>query len=726
MADQDAGEETAQGRVNKTALIIGIVMAAVAAAGIYFTFNFVGQERERDLKAWQIRLGIVSDSRVADVNKWIDQNFTVMRELAENASLQLYMTELALNKGGMSQQAVDEMAQAGYLRNLLVATANRTGFTPPAPVEEVAANVERVGIAGIGLFDATGQPLVSTPGMPPVTGKIRAAAADALNGEPAIIDIYEGASGLPTIGFALPVFAIQGDDTKGIGAVVGIRTVGRDLFDRLKQPGETEKTAETYLVRKVDSTLEYISPLADGTAPLKRSMAMDTQDLAAAFAIDTPGGFAIKQDYAGTEVLVTSRAVAGLPWVLVRKVSRSAALSGTETRLRTILIIFVLVIVGVGVAIIAVWRHGSSLRATAALEKANIAAERFENITKFMRLITDSAPARIVAVDGTTTYTFANKSAADEGGITTGEMLGKTMAAVIGPVKAKVFADINDAILKRFALSDDTEKETESHILTFGEEEGDEHIEVYKSAHVPLRGDRDFPPAVLMIIDDITDLTRERRRSEKMFRQLINTMVNAVDHRDPYSANLSAHTAEVTRAIAEEMGIEKEDVQTAEISGHLMNIGRMFIPPEVLMSSDDQISPSDRERIANSYMVSAGLLQSVPFEWPVVDTIRQTKEHWDGSGPLGLREDEILLPARILSVATEFVSLSAPRAYGDGMTFEAAAAALLSKSGVHYDRKPVSALINYLDNRGGFEKWAHFKDRSPETSQEGKPGKTGD
>jgi len=241
MTDQNAGEKTAQGRVNKTALIIGAVMAAVAAAGIYFTFNFVGQEKERDLKAWQIRLGIVSDSRVADVNKWIDRNFTVMRELAENASLQLYMTELAIN-GEDKPQGTDELAQAGYLRNLLVATANRTGFTPPAPVEEVAANVERVGIAGIGLFDATGQPLVSTPGMPPVTGKIRTAAAQALNGEPAIIDIYEGASGLPTMGFALPVFAIQGDDTKGIGAVVGIRTVGKDLFDRLKQPGETEKS----------------------------------------------------------------------------------------------------------------------------------------------------------------------------------------------------------------------------------------------------------------------------------------------------------------------------------------------------------------------------------------------------------------------------------------------------------------------------------------------------
>ncbi len=62
----------------------------------------------------------------------------------------------------------------------LVATAERTGFKAPAPVDEVAANVEIVGVAGIGLVDADGKSLVSTPAMPPVSGKTRKAVADAL------------------------------------------------------------------------------------------------------------------------------------------------------------------------------------------------------------------------------------------------------------------------------------------------------------------------------------------------------------------------------------------------------------------------------------------------------------------------------------------------------------------------------------------------------------------
>ena len=177
-----------------------------------------------------------------------------MRELSDNASLQLYMSELAeggeepepgkKDKADEDAEAEEEAASASYLRNLLIATAERTGFKAPPPVGEVNANIERVGVAGIGLVDKEGKSLVSTPDMPPLTAKIRVAVAKALDGEPAVIDVYLGASGQPTMGFVLPIFGIQddADGAKGIGGVVGVRTIGKDLYDRLKQPGDTAKT----------------------------------------------------------------------------------------------------------------------------------------------------------------------------------------------------------------------------------------------------------------------------------------------------------------------------------------------------------------------------------------------------------------------------------------------------------------------------------------------------
>ena len=112
---------------------------------------------------------------------------------------------------------------------------------------------------------------------------------------------------------------------------------------------------------------------------------------------------------------------------------------------------------------------------------------------------------------------------------------------------------------------------------TFGEEEDDD-IQVIKSDHIPLRGDRDHPPGVLMVLSDLTELTTERRRSEYMTRQLINTIVSVVDRRDPFSAHDSTRTAEVARCIAKEMELSDIDVKTVDIAASLMSLAAVSRP----------------------------------------------------------------------------------------------------------------------------------------------------
>ena len=711
-----AGAKPAR-QVNR--IVVGSMAALVVAvvAAVFFAYRFVETERVRTLQEWQVRLGIVADSRAAAIDAWIDGNFSVLRELAQNASLQIYMTELS-EAGGDRSAVTDEPAQATYLRNLLTASAERSRFKAPEPVGEIAANIERPGIAGIGLADANGLPIASTPGMPPLAGRIRTAIASALEGQPAFIDMFIGAGNQPTVGFALPVFGIQdGSGARGIGVVVGIRVADEDLYRHLRQPGETARTSESYLVRARDNVIEYLSPLADGTPPLKRTLARDTQELDAAFAIEKPGGFSVLRDYTGEEVLVVSRGLASTPWTLVRKVARAEALAATETRLRTILIVFVLITVGVAVTIVAVWRHGTSMRASEAAERYRISSERFENIGKFMRVVTNSQRTAIAAVDGTTTYTFANLPAAQEAGISPEDIMGKTMASVMGPIKASHFADINRQLLARFAEREqagDPESVTkcrETHIKTF--ELGGDAVQVIRSDHVPLRGDRDHPPGVLMVLDDITELTRERRRSEFILRQLIDTLVGVVDRRDPYSAHHSARVAEVAKAIAEEMDVSESDVKTVDIAGSLMSLGKVFIPTEVLAKGND-LTSGERQLVMGAYAVSADLLANVPFDGPVVDTIRQIGETWDGKGPLGLADGGILPTARILAVANTFVGMVSARAYRQAMAFDAAAKILIEEAGKRFDRKPVSALVNILENRDGITRWSHFGEMLPD------------
>lgn len=725
-------------RLNKTALIAGAIMLLIVGGAIFGAISFVNSERQREIQGWQIRLGIVADSRIAAINEWVDKNFSDIRDLAQNASLQVYMSELTNNEDSAKpgkkeslesalepstdsvestdseikaeEEIAGDGASASYLLNLLIATAERTGFKAPPPVGEVNANIERVGVAGLGLVDKDGRPIVSTPDMPPLSGKVRAAVAKALDGEPAVIDMFIGASGQPTMGFVLPIYGIQDDASagaKGIGAVVGLRIVGRDLYDRLKQPGETAKSAASYIVRAKGATIEFLTPLADDSPALTRSLSADTPDLVAALAIKRPGGFIIGRDYSGVDVLAASRPVANLSWVLIRKISRQESLADADARLGVILGVFVTIIVIVTLAILFVWKKGASVRATQALHDAQLALERFSNISKFMNVVTNNQPNIIVAVDGDTQYTFANEPAAIEAGIPVADMMGKTMASVIGPIKAQTFADINKSVLVKL--------EKEAHTVHFGDPEiedpdDDERFQVVRSYHVPLSGDRDFPPAVLMILSDITELTFEKRRGERMMNQLIDTLITVVDRRDPFSANHSTRVAEVSKAIAHEMDMSEVEMKTVETAGKLMNLGKIFISPEVLTKTDD-LTPEERSLIGNAYLTTVDLIEGVTFEGPVVETIRQFGETWDGRGPLGLKAEEIIVTARILAVANAFVGMVSTRAYRSAMPFEKSADILTNEAGTKMDRKAVTALCHYLENRGGMRRWAHFRDK---------------
>ena len=345
-------EEPVKGKTYRTLGISVLLLLAVVIAGVWGTFKFVEEQRARDIRNWEIRLGIVADSRTASVEEWLRKQEQAIGTLATNASLQVYLTQLVIETSE-NGNAITEVPEAGYLINLLNNQAVISGFWEPEE-PQVRANVSRPGRAGIALTDATGDLLVSSGSMPPLNSMIRAAMAKAGEGSAAFIDLYEGINGDPTLGFVWPVFAVQDEGSAKdiIGYVIGLRTVETSLFPLLFQPGDTLQTAENYLVRRDSNLVQYISPLADGTLALTRKLSAQ-KDLAAAFVIDNPGDFAISANYLGNKVLVTGRALSIAPWYLVRTVSEQEALSETDQRLQTMLGIFLLLIFAIAGTVVA-------------------------------------------------------------------------------------------------------------------------------------------------------------------------------------------------------------------------------------------------------------------------------------------------------------------------------------------------------------------------------------
>ncbi len=672
------------------------IVLLIAAVGAFFVVRFVNTERERDLRAWQVRLGIVADSRAAAIADWLERQREVVRGLAENTALQLYMTEVAL---AHAQQATvtDAEAQAQYLRNLLIVTAERTGFAAPQRGPQVAANVRRVAVAGLMLVDAGGRVLAATPDAPGIDARLLGLLAR-LGNETAELDIYAGAGGRPSMAFAAPVFAVQADPgSQRVGAIIGVKEVDRELFTLLQRPPMAERTAESMLVRRVDGAIEYVSPLQDGTPALAKRLAADTPHLAAAQALAVPGGFGIVRDYRDVEVLSTGRAIAGVPWALVHKVDRAEALAESDARLRRMSVILLLGVFGVTATMGAFWMHGASRRAGEAARRLEELARRLDNQGQLLRLVTDSQTAAIFIADREGRLRFTNSVVARRLGVSADELNGKSLPAVFGPGEARRYEKLSRAALEKGAIEPAVDRI----------DDGSGGVRVVRTQHIPLAGAGAVAEGVLVVEDDITEAVVERERREKSQELLVKTLVDIVDGRDPFARHHSHRVAAVARRIAEEMEADAVVADAAETAGTLLNIGKIFVPAE-LLARQGGLSEGELAKVRDAIRRGNELLDGIEFDGAVARALREAGEHWDGSGPRGLDAERIFLPARIVAVANAFVAMVSHRAYRPGLGIDEAIARLQRDAGAAFDRRVVAALVNDLENRGGRARWAEF------------------
>lgn len=676
-----------------------IILIVLGIVGAWAITQFIGNERDRELTQWQTRLGIIADSRVAEVERWLDGNVADLEALADNESVQLYVGSIdELAADPTQQDQIEGFRQ--YLRNLLLVAAARGGFGENRDQDQPSFNQESASTGGILIVDNAGKVVATSPNAPAYSGELKAFVESVPPAQSMTGTLQIDQRKQPTMTFVAPLFAVQSDRDAAsqIGRIVGVKQVAAALFPLLRQPGDVSRTTGTVLLAADGGKVRYLSPIerpGEATVPAGLSMERSTAGLDAAFAIETGSGFAAdRKDQRGRPVLMASRPVKGsppaAPWVLMHTVEYSEALGPADTRARGLALLLGLGLLVIAVAIIAVWRHGSSRRAAEAAEKFEHLAHQFEAQKDLLQLVTDSQPTSIFILDGQHRYRFANAQASRAAGITPAEMLGKDIDAVLGPARAKRYAELSDQAA-----------ELSGAVSNVARVEHDGQTQVLQSEHIPLKERSGAAAGVLTVERDITDVVTEREKRARTLQNLVKTLVGVVDRRDPFAANHSTRVAKVAAAVAREMGLTETEVDTTEIAGNLLNLGKIMIPPEVLAKTGD-LTEEERRMLRNSVQVSGDMLEHVEFDGPVVETLRQARERWDGSGhPNGLKGEAILVTARIIAVANALVGMISDRAFRQGMSLDAAIDILFKEAGQAYDRRVVAALVSYLDNHDG-------------------------
>ncbi len=676
---------------------IAALVTLIVLTGMWLISRYAALDLERDLQTWREKLNLVAESRTEAMNDWMGEQFKTLRTLADNPSLQLYMTELQAVPAPVGESAQSGAAQKSYLRNLLLFTADRGGFAE-AGNTDIRANVQQESKSGLAVLNANNEVVVSTTMDSATREMLLKEAAAVTAGKEGFIDIRKNSNGQTVLGFVVPVFSIQGERTPEaqIGKVAGIRLIDDKWFAMLKHPGVVEKTLEVVLARKPSAgKIEFVSLLQDGSKPLAKQIDFDQRRYAETDLMQTAGNFSsVKKDYRDRPVFATSRLIQQTPWVLIAKIDRDEALTASNQHRANIVTTFFMLIVIIVLIVVAVWWYAHSRRAIFMSRHFRRLAAQAVAQEELLRVVTDNQPEPIYIVDHRHIVQFANQQAAEIAKTNIADLIGKTLADVKGASRAEAIGAQCDKAIKQRQVVYDTAN------VRAGKED-----RIIQSAYIPLEQIPiiTLPPdtkGVIIVDQDISDAVHERERRIEIQQQIVHTLVRLVDRRDPFAANHSTLVSMMAYEVASDMQLDEVTIETTRLAGNLMNVGKIVIAPELLTKTDD-LSDDEKKAIRNSMQSAVDLLKGIPFDGPVADTLRQWQEKWDGTGPLGMKGENILISARIIAVSNAFIGMISPRSWRMAMPIEKANQFLLDNVDTHFDRKVVIALINHVENHRG-------------------------
>lgn len=103
---------------------------------------------------------------------------------------------------------------------------------------------------------------------------------------------------------------------------------------------------------------------------------------------------------------------------------------------------------------------------------------------------------------------------------------------------------------------------------------------------------------------------------------------------------------------AELLPAERELVREA---ARLQEIGKLYVPAEVLATPPAEREPAARDQFEAHYEHGRDLARGAGVPDRACTWILHARERWDGSGPSGLRADEIPLASRIIAATREYL-----------------------------------------------------------------------
>ncbi len=175
--------------------------------------------------------------------------------------------------------------------------------------------------------------------------------------------------------------------------------------------------------------------------------------------------------------------------------------------------------------------------------------------------------------------------------------------------------------------------------------------------------------------------------------EIIWRLARAIEYRDGDTGEHVSRVAQISRIIAEGIGLSAERCRMIYLAAPLHDIGKIGIA-DAILSKPGKLTPEEIGIMRQHVSIGARILENGSSEIiRTAELIAQSHhERWDGAGyPDRLSGTDIPIEARVVAIADVFDALCSERPYKRAWTVAEAYSEVVKLAGTHFDPACVAA-----------------------------------
>ncbi|MGC8976563.1 MAG: HD domain-containing phosphohydrolase [Candidatus Ratteibacteria bacterium] len=218
--------------------------------------------------------------------------------------------------------------------------------------------------------------------------------------------------------------------------------------------------------------------------------------------------------------------------------------------------------------------------------------------------------------------------------------------------------------------------------------------------------------AILLCLRDVTErkimidnIKEALKKQKRILVSAVSALSETFTQRDLYTSIHQKRVTKLSLEIAKKLKFPGSLIEGLEMASLLHDIGKISIPVDILLKPG-KLTDIEKDFIRMHPEYGSNIVKKIEFPWDISKIIYQHHERINGSGyPCGLREDEIIPEAKVLSVADVIEAMFSYRHYRvkKNYSLEEIIKELEDNSGILYDKNVVDAAVKILKKGFDFE-----------------------